>query len=443
MAGFVVERYGYTTGSALIAQVITDMLANGFTMVYKTTNDENWNQATAGEQYRVVLEAGGTVDPLNATAVSEKQPWRIMFDVQKAQQVLVTVGTPTTLDNKGTVPVMRELLTGDPKNGAGFQATDILGTIGAKLSKTQLNSTNRPSNADDYLEKPDYTQFPASIPGYLNNESLSSAGIYSAPAMLPAYKVVGDKNPSFNPNSVYGPSANNPYFLNNDNLKWEIDPSGTVNGGSVTTSNSIDDPTKCLINRSLRMAGANLNTYPMSYRLVITPRGIWMGVWEDSTTQETSTFFNWFLVQRPVDRTSGTVLTTGKAPVFCVNSIGGKFWKFIVRERDIFRPSSRLQADIDLEDSEAILNTVEQVSLSEDGKYIVTFPSRLNTSRYRYPHELDMIATTSADVVSQNSDVPLTVYGESAARNYRALHANGTANTGMRLLIIQQGGGVS
>lgn len=206
-------------------------------------------------------------------------------------------------------------------------------------------------------------------------------------------------------------------------------------------SPTTDDSTKGLINRVIRV-GDKGPSYPLSYRLVITPRGFWLGVWEEAVSTETASFFNWMLVQRPVDRVTGTVLTTGKAPVFCVNAVGGKYWQFTVRESDITRPGKRRPADSNTNDSEQVLNTKNQVSLSEDGKYIVTFPSRLNTSRYRYPHELDIIGITSADVVSQYSDVPLRFYGEPSDRVYMALHANGGTNVGMRILILKTGGGI-
>ena len=203
-----------------------------------------------------------------------------------------------------------------------------------------------------------------------------------------------------------------------------------------------DETTKGLINR-VESVGTSGQSYPMSYRLSISTRGFWLGVWEDAVTQEESVLFNWMLVQRPVDRTTGVVLTTGKAPVFCVNAIGNSYWQFVVRESDILRPGKRRPADSDSEDSEEIINTSDQVSLSEDGKYIVTFPSRLNTSRYRYSNELDMVGITSADVVSQFSDVPLSVYGESSPRTYKAMQASGPNNTGMRILVLEQGGGIS
>lgn len=203
-----------------------------------------------------------------------------------------------------------------------------------------------------------------------------------------------------------------------------------------------ENPDQGWINRVERV-GPDGVSYPLSYRLVISPRGVWFGSWEAATTTETASYFNWVLIQRPVHRDTGAVIVDGKAPVFCINKANSKFWQFVVRENDILRPGKRRIADSNTEDSEGVLNTKNQVSLSEDGKYIVTFPSRLNTSRYRYPYELDMIATTSADVVSQFTDVPLSVYSEAQPRIYTAMQASGTANTGMRLLVLKQGGGVS
>lgn len=438
MAGFVIERHGFATGAALFAQVVTDMLANGFTLVDQTNGQPSFNMATAGSKYCVIMEAGPTIDPLNATAVTTKQPWRIAVDVQLDQQVLLHTGSPITLFDVEKLPVTYELQTGDTKLGAGWQPTDIVGTTGAKYSSPKLEDSVAAASDFDPSVKPD-SAAGGSRPGYISKEVLKSDGSYQQPGIVPAYKVTGDANPSYIQGSS---SANTRYpFLDNDNLRWVVDPNGTITD-PITDDNSTDSITKGFINRTKRIGGANAEAYPMSYRLVITNRGFWLGVWEESTTQEGSKYFNWILVQRPVDRTTGAVIVDGKAPVFCVNAVGGKFWKFVVRESDIMRPSTRVDAAVDSEDAEAILNIENQVSLSEDGKYIITFPSRLNTSRYRYPHELDIMATTSADVVSQNTSVELTVYGEAEARIYRALHANGAANTGMRVMILEEGGGI-
>jgi hypothetical protein len=367
MPGYVIERHGYTTAAAMVGDVVTDMIANGFNFIWTTGGGTTFNKATAGDVYRVILEAGGDVDPLNADNVVSKQPWRVCFDVQDAQRAFVHVATPLQLTNEGIVAT--EKYYNESGSTSMLQSIDYLGSIGAQVGAI-------------------YSTSGSSRPGIIDPTS----GLYQAPTA-----------------------------------------SGGVPG---------DETTKGLIMRKVRVAGFGAS-YPLSYRLAITNRGFWLGCWEAALTAESSSSFNWMLVQRPVDRTTGAVLTTGKAPVFCVSGVGGQYWQFTVRESDILRPGKRRSASENTEDSEAILNIEDQVSLSEDGKYIVTFPSRLNTSRYRYPHELDMIGITSADVVSQYSDVPLTVYGEGTPRSYKALHANGVNNTGMRILVLQQGGGIS
>jgi hypothetical protein len=433
MAGFVVERHGYATGAALAADVIVDMLANGFELINQTSGEPSFNKATAGNKFCVILEATVAVDPLAAS-----QPWRIAVDVQEDQLVLVHTGSPTTLSTVDKLPVTKELLLGNSTQGAGWQPTDIVGTTGDKLTVTKTKALGAPSEVYDYTARPDPSLHnKIEVNGYVKNETLSNTGIYSPSMLIPAMMTDGDKNPDYN-----AFNTTSPWFLDNENLRWSVNPSGTVTG-SVDQTNSNDDTTKGFINRIKRIGTSNPEAFPMTYRLVISNRGVWLGIWEEATTQEGSRYFNWVLVQRPVDRVTGATVVDGKAPVFCVNAVGGKFWKFVVREMDIMRPSARIQADLDTEDSEAILNSANQVSLSEDGKYIITFPSRLNTSRYRYPHELDMIASTSADVVSQNTDVDITVYGESTARKYKALHANGPANTGMRLMVLSKGGSIS
>jgi len=367
MTGFVIERHGYTTAAALIADVATDMIANGFDFVWTTGGASSFDKANVHSPYRVTLEASGDVDPLNASAVSAKQPWRVCLDVQDPQRAFIYVATPLQLDDQGNVATEKYFY--NQGSQSQLESVDYIGAIGAQVgAQYSTSGSTRPGIIDP------------------------ATGLYSPP---------------------------------------------TQSSGTAP-----DETTKGIIMRKVRIGDAGAS-YPLSYRLVITDRGFWLGCWEDATTAETSSAFNWVLVQRPVDRTTGETLTTGKAPVFCVNGVGGQYWQFVVRESDILRPGARRDAATNATDSEAVINIENQVSLSEDGKYIVTFPSRLNTSRYRYPHELDIIGITSADVVSQYSDVPLTVYGETDPRSYKALHANGTGNTGMRILILQQGGGIS
>ena len=73
---------------------------------------------------------------------------------------------------------------------------------------------------------------------------------------------------------------------------------------------------------------------------------------------------------------------------------------------------------------------------------MVNFPSRLNTPRYGYTYELDIIGYTSASVVSNETSVPVKLYGEDDERTYFGMFANRQDNNGMRIVALQTGGGV-
>lgn len=192
------------------------------------------------------------------------------------------------------------------------------------------------------------------------------------------------------------------------------------------------DPTKDL-------SGA----YPLSYYLAITPRGVFLSVWEGASSDSDGDYYSWVCVQRPVDRDTGATIVAGKAPVFCVSSVGNEITRFVVREADILRATFPVSAVKDDLDSAAIINDKVQVAVSEDNQYVVSFPSRLNTSRYAYTYELDMIGYTAATVVSQNTEVPLTLYSEPTPRNYVAIHSNMKNSNGMRIVALTKGGGIS
>jgi hypothetical protein len=106
--------------------------------------------------------------------------------------------------------------------------------------------------------------------------------------------------------------------------------------------------------------------------------------------------------------------------------------RFTVCESDIHRPSLTVSADQDSEDANAILNANRQVATSEDNKYVVTIPKGLNTTRYAYTHELDMIGYTSADVIGEGTIIDLPLY--EGDYRFQALAANRQRNTGMRIL---------
>lgn len=183
------------------------------------------------------------------------------------------------------------------------------------------------------------------------------------------------------------------------------------------------------------------NGTTLSYLLVATPRGISLFVWEDAS--DAAPRYSFFCIQLPVNKDTGAVINDQNTPIFCVyecDTQGPN--KFVISEADVFRPTLSAPADTDTVNSAAIMNSQEQVAIARGNKYLVTFPNRLNTQRYAYTEELDMIAYTSADVIGEESEIPVTVYGEGTPRVYRAMKANGPNNTKMRLLMLVEGGSV-
>jgi len=219
----------------------------------------------------------------------------------------------------------------------------------------------------------------------------------------------------------------------------------------------------------------NLNSegaYPMSYALTLTNRGIFVGIWEDSQEEiPQGTFdaadnpnpdgsfgnspFRWFLVQRSVDRITGhvrggaklrqdtnPVAETSRCPVFCLSGTGAPptYNKFVVREADVVSPSRKKIATVSSEDSPALINPWPQQSLTETGEFVVTFINNLTTPRYRYPDELDMLGTVSAEVVGAGTSIRVNVYDEPYPREYTAVYANERHGTGMRLMVLTKMG---
>lgn len=230
------------------------------------------------------------------------------------------------------------------------------------------------------------------------------------------------------------------------------------------------------IDRS-KLLGIEGNVYPMSYLVTVTDHGLFLAVWDQSMDEyqdeltNVSPSFRWVVIQRPVEYTTGKIVVDGRQPVFCVYTKvemnlspiptgasdestvefrGTKYfnklcqvpYKFVVRESDIIRPSLTHYADANGEDSSAIFNSSNQVSVSETNRYVVTIPKGLTTTRYAYTHELDMIAYTSADVIGQWSEIVLDVYNPTSGvgipvnqYSYKSLISNRIKNTGVRILV--------
>lgn len=247
-------------------------------------------------------------------------------------------------------------------------------------------------------------------------------------------------------------------------------------GASPNIKPDTTKPDQGFINRKIRVGASagrgDPETYPINYTMTLTDRGIFFGIWESNwsvmqkTKSDKDVFFNWVLIQRPVDRLTGKIVTTGRCPLFCINSVGHRYWKFIVRESDAPHPTQgdketvsytlddtggtvsdwkikdqltayRTPADAHSQDSFAIINSTKQIALTEDSKFLISFLHNLTTPRFRYSSELDMVGQTSADVCMATNDISLAAYNESGPRTYRAMPANNSYNTGLRITVLK------
>ena len=122
-----------------------------------------------------------------------------------------------------------------------------------------------------------------------------------------------------------------------------------------------------------------------------------------------------------------------------------KIWRFVVREFDILKPwdvhkdCTRHQTD-----SNAIINPMEQLAITDDNRFVITFPTGLTTQRYMYPkEEIDLISFSSSEVVAQSSNVPMQTYRPDGTntdnRRYQGMMSTLPNGNGMRVLILVNG----
>lgn len=385
--GIAIRKEGFTTAGKITLAVIDDMLANGFKAIFPVDGTNAYVKPTGAtaEKFNVTLEAGPNVDPLNPlipVGGKPNQPWRVAFAVTDNATMGMFVGSPTALKDDGSLPYTTDNVT--ETTSTSVRIVGARGIVGDDYTPYRVTST---------ADKPYF----------------SSAALFQ-----PHWK-----------NKTEG-------FINRRTKVW-VD--AIINNSVAQTETPPvfpTDPTKDVS-----------ATYPMSYYLCITPRGFFLSIWQGAGTNVSGTDFSWCLVQRPVQRDTGAVVVDGKAPVFCVSAVGNQINRFIVREADLVDASVIASATIDTKDVTAIINDKKQIGVSENNQYIVNYPSRLNTPRYAYTYELDMIGYASATVVGGTTEVPQTLYGEAEARKYIGMHANTLNNNGMRIVALLSGGGIA
>lgn len=85
---------------------------------------------------------------------------------------------------------------------------------------------------------------------------------------------------------------------------------------------------------------------------------------------------------------------------------------FTVCEEDIASPTPPLSAVALSPDSIPFINPIQQVSVMTDRNYVIHFPKGICTQRHYYPYRLDLIGYSSADIVAHKSLHTFAALGE-------------------------------
>ena len=120
-------------------------------------------------------------------------------------------------------------------------------------------------------------------------------------------------------------------------------------------------------------------------------------------------------------------------------------WRFVAREFDILKPTdvhkfaTRHQID-----SNAVINPLEQLAITDENRFVITFPTGLTTQRFMYPkEEMDLICFSSAEVVAESSNIPMSTYkydGTSVdKRRYQGMRSTAAFGNGMRIMALVNG----
>lgn len=266
---------------------------------------------------------------------------------------------------------------------------------------------------------------------------------------------------------------------------------------------------KGLFRRTGKSDPAIAVTYPMQYTLTVADHGIGFYVRDQASTAQ-SDDHAWFVIQRHVDATTGLAdFSSTNQPIHCVYQsseppvlysdflpyftdktttrtsslayqglydksgnyrfdfridelkdeelkalemdIQGRFRRFVVREKDVFKPWDRhVFAGLNERDSHAVLNPLEQLALNDAGQLVIQFPNRLGSQRFLYTGtEIDLIAFCGAGAVGQDTLITSDRFSDaqvngSATNNnrrrlYKGMMSSEPYGNGMRILMMVGG----
>lgn len=164
-------------------------------------------------------------------------------------------------------------------------------------------------------------------------------------------------------------------------------------------------------------------TSEFNYRISFTSRGSAMAVWRTNTVNVVTNNFM-YVIQRPVNPTTGIPKVEGTAPIFAMwhgsSSTNNYFNWGVVREID--KPASIPLGSTNVVSRYNMYRITMDWShpnLFDNNSHVVKFPYGFATSRHLYLDELDMVCLINATAFAAQQDAKITMYGETTERQYR------------------------
>lgn len=412
---------------------------------------------TTPDIFSFTVEAGEKVDPLNTAArvandigagqnddAKNKQPWRVQFIIPDPQQAQGSVAAPLQMFyNNIADRVSIAKVTDDAgtvvDNVGSFGAWQPAGVL--NVSDPKQGFINRKTRvADQERTYPLSYILTISTHGFFlgvweGNWSTQRAGVTAKSnyfnwvvCQRPVDRnngrplVIG-KSPVFSVNGAdyiyYKSIVREADVLHPSNGPSPISGSGklAVSGASPYKVTGFQDVASELYTSFLTEFEPGTTIYNSTGVLI----GMVKTVFDDKQA---------FLTGLPDDAGPGN---SPKSSLDIATNAAGASFRYLPPNQTPYRT----YADRHSTHNHMLFSSTSQVALTEDKTYLITFPHNLTTPRFRYTEELDVMGTTSSDVVRTGQDIQFTTYNEWGPRTYRALPSSSRENTGVRIAVLR------
>ena len=378
----LIVKSGFTSNVKMWKSILTDLIANGFSLV--SYNNTIASTLPSTDLTAFVVEATSAIDPLAGTGA---QRWRVACKLNEKRTQLY-VAAPEQISDTGTIA----------KTGAitisGSVVPEYAGQIGARY-------TGNAGAAGD------------------NEVAFYHRGIQNANTTV-YYGGTMAFPPNATTSATLQTNADSLIFADPEATPFTYHLAITDHGFAIHIQVEGRDSDGCraawfVVQRAINSDGTVVEDGKAPLFCMFSTNG---GGSSDNGTEV-----------RSVPNSPGSY----------------QVMRFTVRESDVNAPTLPVLAHLHSADASAVINPYQMVPFSEDNHFDFRLPQGFNTQRYSYPYEMDVVGYASSDVISNGTTIDVQVYNETVdgqpsgdplKRQYKALTANSPNNTGMRIFFL-------